>query len=42
MNIWVYAICRNESAFVSRWLDSMEEADGIAVLDTGSTDDSAT
>lgn len=35
----VYAICKNESAFVSRWVKSMSEADGIYVLDTGSTDD---
>jgi len=35
----VYAICKNESAFVDRWMDSMSEADEIVVLDTGSTDD---
>ena len=39
MKICVYAICKNESQFVERWLDSMQEADYIVVLDTGSTDD---
>lgn len=39
MKIVVYAICKNESQFVSRWMDSMSEADQIVVLDTGSTDD---
>lgn len=37
--VCVYAIAKNESAFVKRWVDSMKEADGIYVLDTGSTDD---
>lgn len=37
--ICVYAICKNESQFVDKWLDSMQEADYIVVLDTGSTDD---
>ena len=41
MKIVVYAICKNESGFVDRWMDSMEEADQIVVLDTGSTDDTA-
>ncbi len=40
MKITVYAICKNESAFVERWVRSMREADEIVVLDTGSTDDS--
>lgn len=35
----VYAICKNESKFVDRWMDSMSEADEIVVLDTGSSDD---
>lgn len=35
----VYAICKNEAAFVDRWMDSMSEADEVVVLDTGSTDD---
>ncbi len=39
MEIAVYAICKNESQFVDRWVDSMAEADSIYVLDTGSTDD---
>ena len=38
MKIYVYAICKDERAFVDRWIDSMEEADGIYVLDTGSQD----
>lgn len=37
--VCVYAICKNESAFVDRWIDSMQEADLIIVTDTGSTDD---
>ena len=36
--ICVYAICKNEEKFVSRWVESMKEADKIFVLDTGSTD----
>ena len=35
----VYAISKNESDFVDRWVKSMSEADSIYVLDTGSTDD---
>lgn len=38
MKICVYAICKNEEKFVDRWVDSMQEADAIYVLDTGSTD----
>lgn len=38
MKICVYAITKNEEAFVDRWVDSMREADEICVLDTGSTD----
>ncbi len=38
--IYVYAICKNESRHIERWYESMKEADGIYVLDTGSTDDS--
>ncbi len=37
--VCVYAIAKNESQFVDRWVDSMQEADKIFVLDTGSTDD---
>ncbi len=36
--VCVYAICKNEEKFVSRWVKSMKEADEIYVLDTGSTD----
>ena len=36
--ICVYDICKNESKFISQWLDNMSEADYIVVLDTGSTD----
>ena len=39
--VCVYAICKNEAAFVDRWMDSMSEADHVVVLDTGSTDDTA-
>lgn len=38
--VYVYAICKNESKFIKRWVESMSEADGIYVLDTGSTDNS--
>lgn len=39
--ICVYAICKNESKFIDRWVESLEkEADCVVVLDTGSTDDS--
>ena len=34
----VYAISKNEEKFVSRWVESMKEADEIIVLDTGSSD----
>ena len=34
----VYAISKNEEKFVERWVNSMNEADKIYVLDTGSTD----
>ena len=36
--IYVYAICKNEEIFIERWVNSMKEADGKFVLDTGSTD----
>jgi|AGTN01.2.fsa_nt_gi Glycosyltransferases involved in cell wall biogenesis len=39
MKVCVYAICKNESQFVDRWMDSMREADCVVVTDTGSTDD---
>ena len=37
--VCVYAIAKNESQFVDRWVDSVQEADIIIVGDTGSTDD---
>ena len=36
--VCVYAICKNEEKFVERWVKSMQEADDIYVLDTGSDD----
>lgn len=36
--VCVYAICKNEEAFVDRWYNSMKETDDIYGLDTGSTD----
>lgn len=41
MHVCVYAICKNEVQFASRWVQSMSEADTIVVLDTGSTDGTA-
>lgn len=41
MKVVVYGICKNEEAFVQRWLESMKEADEIIVLDTGSSDNTA-
>lgn len=38
LKVCVYAIAKNEEKFVSRWVESMREADEIYVLDTGSTD----
>jgi glycosyltransferase involved in cell wall biosynthesis len=38
LKVYVYAICKNEEANVPRWVESMREADGIYVLDTGSDD----
>lgn len=38
-HICVYAIAKNESQFVDRFMDSMQEADSVCVLDTGSQDD---
>ena len=38
MKIYVYAIAKNEAQFAPRWMASMGEADGVYVLDTGSTD----
>lgn len=36
--VYVYAIAKNESKFAERWIASMSEADGVYVLDTGSSD----
>lgn len=36
--ICIYAICKNEMNFINKWLDSMDEADYVVILDTGSTD----
>lgn len=36
--IAVYAICKNEESFAERFMRSMEGADAVYVLDTGSTD----
>lgn len=41
MKITVYAIALNEAKFARRWMESMKEADAVVVLDTGSTDDTA-
>ena len=41
MKIVVYAICKNEAGYAERWMASMAEADGVYVLDTGSTDGTA-
>lgn len=38
MKIAVYAIAKNESKNIREWYNSMSEADGIFVVDTGSTD----
>jgi len=36
--VYVYAISKNEEKFVDRWMNSVNEADAVYVLDTGSTD----
>lgn len=36
--VYVYTICKNERQFAQRWYESVKEADGIVVLDTGSSD----
>lgn len=38
--VYVYAICKNEEQFAARFMESMREADGVYILDTGSTDNS--
>lgn len=39
MKIAVYGICKNEKQFVRRFLESVKDADGIFISDTGSTDE---
>ena len=41
MKIWVYAIAKNEKQFCERFMASCAGADGVSVLDTGSTDGTA-
>lgn len=41
MRVCVYAISKNEEKFARRWMESMSEADGVYVLDTGSDDGTA-
>lgn len=36
--VCVYAICKNEERYVDTWMNSMQEADKVVVLDTGSED----
>lgn len=36
--IHIYTIAKNEEKFVERWVQSCKDADGLHVLDTGSTD----
>ena len=38
MKIIIYAICKNEAQFAARFMASCAGADGVYVLDTGSTD----
>ncbi len=40
--VCVYAISKNEEKFVTRWVNSIKDADKIIVLDTGSTDNTVT
>ena len=40
MKVYVYAICKNESKFAERFMNSVRDADEVFVLDTGSTDNS--
>ena len=41
MNIWIYAIAKNERQFCDRFMASCAGADGVLVLDTGSDDGTA-
>ena len=38
MKIYIYAIAKNEKKFAERFMRSCAGADGVVVLDTGSTD----
>jgi glycosyltransferase involved in cell wall biosynthesis len=38
MKIALYSICKNEEKHVGRWFETAKQADGIFVVDTGSTD----
>ena len=38
MKIWIYAIAKNEEEFCKRFMASCTGADGVSILDTGSTD----
>lgn len=37
MKVWVYAIAKDERAHVERFMASCAGADGVYILDTGST-----
>lgn len=41
MKIYVYAIAKDEEKFAERWMASMAEADGVYVLEWGSSDGTA-
>jgi len=41
LKICVYAICKNESKFVNRFMDAVQEAEKVYILDTGSDDNTA-
>lgn len=38
MKVAVYTIAKNEEQFVQRWYESAKDADGLFILDTGSSD----
>lgn len=38
MKLAVYAIAKNEAAHVERWYNSIKDADGVFITDTGSSD----
>ena len=40
MKVAVYTICKNEEKHVDRFMDACEGADGVFILDTGSSDNS--